>query len=128
MSMPGADGIMIARASVGNPFLFKMSKDLINTGSYTEPSIKEKIACCIRHLEYNVDHKGMRGLLEFRKHYNGYLRGMYNVAPVRQKLVICEKIDDIKVILSDFYNALENTSKLEISNSSVIQRVKCRRD
>ena len=62
MSMQGADGIMIARASVGNPFLFKMSKDLISTGTYSEPSFKEKIDSCLQHLEYNIEYKGQRGL------------------------------------------------------------------
>ena len=119
---------MIARASVGNPFLFRMSKDLISNGTYIEPSIRDRIDCCLRHLSYNIEHKGQHGLIEFRKHYNGYLRGMYNVTPVRQKLVTCDNFDEIKAILEDFYDALINSAKLEISNSSDIQRVKCRRD
>jgi len=53
---------------------------------------------------------------------------MYNVTPVRQKLVVCENFADIKVILEDFYNDLQKAAKLEITNSSVIMRVKCRRD
>jgi len=112
MSIVGADGIMIARASVGNPFLFRQAKELIEKGSYSEVSNRERIDCCLRHLSYSIEFKGMRGLMEFRKHYSGYLRGMYNLTPVRQKLVVSENFEEIKDILEDYYNNVLNIAKL----------------
>ena len=109
MNTAGADGIMIGRSTLGNPFIFKQGKEIINTGTYSEPSIKDNIACCIRHLELNIEIKGERGLIEFRKHYSGYLKGMYNASEFRQKLVISENIDEIKNILWNYYDFLENS-------------------
>ena len=106
MNIEGADGIMIGRSSIGNPFIFKQGKELINTGSYSQPTIKDKIECCIKHLELNLEIKGKHGLIEFRKHYSGYLKGMYNSSEYRQKLVRTENIDEIKNILNDYYNFL----------------------
>jgi tRNA-dihydrouridine synthase B len=112
MNITGADGIMIGRAALGNPFLFKQGKEMISNNNYFQPTIKDKIDCCIRHLELNIEIKGEHGLLEFRKHYSGYLRGMFNAGEYRQKLVRTEKIDEIKNILYNYYNFLENSRKL----------------
>jgi tRNA-dihydrouridine synthase B len=106
MNTDGADGIMIGRSSMGNPFIFRQGKELICTGSYSQPTIKDKIDCCIKHLELNIEIKGEHGLIEFRKHYSGYLKGMYNASEYRQKLVRTESLDEIKDILNDFYNFL----------------------
>ena len=106
INIEGADGIMIGRSAMGNPFIFRQGKELINTGSYSHPTIKDKIDCCIKHLELNLAIKGEHGLIEFRKHYSGYLKGMYNSSEYRQKLVRTESIDEIKNILNDYYNYL----------------------
>ena len=95
----GADGIMIGRAAIGNPFLFRMAKDIINTGNYSEPTIKEKIDCCLKHLSYNIEYKNNIGLKEFRKHYHGYLRGMYDAFSFRKRLVVSEDFSEIESIL-----------------------------
>ena len=100
MNMEGADGIMIGRGTMGNPFIFQQGKELINTGSYSQPTIKDKIDCCIRHLELNLEIKGEHGLIEFRKHYSGYLKGMYNASEYRQKLVRTESLIGIKNVLN----------------------------
>lgn len=126
MNTQGTDGIMIGRAALGNPFLFSEGKNFINNGYYKQATIKDKINCCIRHLELNLEIKGEHGLLEFRKHYSGYLRGMYNSSKYRQKLVITEKFEEIKNILWNYYNFLEKSERLYISNSLDIPKVKCR--
>jgi tRNA-dihydrouridine synthase B len=123
MNIEGTDGIMIGRSTLGNPFIFKQGKEIINCGSYSEVSIKDKIDCCIRHLELNLEIKGEHGLLEFRKHYSGYLKGMYNANEYLQKLVRVENFAEIKSILYDYYNFLENNITSKISNSSDVFKV-----
>ena len=99
MNTNGADGIMIGRGAIGNPFIFRQGKELINNGNYTDITISDRIDCCIRHLMLNFEIKEKQGLLEFRKHYAGYLKGIFNAKEYRQKLVILEDIDEIKDIL-----------------------------
>lgn len=102
------DAIMIGRAAVGNPFLFKKVKDYLKEGlNPEETNVKESIDTCIQHLDLSVKYKGFpRGLFEFRKHYSGYLKGLYNASSIRQKLVLMDSMDEIKKTLWDYHDYL----------------------
>ncbi len=108
------DGIMIGRAAVGNPFLFKAIKKYFDTGEIYEPTLREKIDTCIQHLQMNIIYKGYpRGLYEFRKHYSGYLKGYYNASNLRQKLVITESYDEAAELLENYYSNMEAEGRLD---------------
>ncbi len=126
----GCDAVMIGRAVVGNPFLFRRAKSLIMTGSEGPmPSVEERINTCLAHLELNIQYKGFpRGLFEFRKHYSGYLRGMYNASLVRQKLVVAETIEEVKSLLNGFYDYLAGEGRLEPESFGNAPKVVCRSD
>lgn len=83
------DGIMIGRGAIGNPFIFREAKHLLNTGeALPPPTHHEKISVTIDHLRLSVERKGERhGVLEMRRHYSTYLKGLPNVSKVRDKLV-----------------------------------------
>lgn len=85
----GADGIMIGRGSIGNPFIFKQVKELLQNGSVTTlPDFRDKIAVAIEHLRLSVRFKGEKyGTLEMRRHYATYLKGLPRVSRVRDNLV-----------------------------------------
>ena len=85
----GCDGVMIGRGAIGNPWIFKQTRHYLETGKHLpEPSIEEKIQVCIEHLKLNVQYKGEKyGVLTFRKHYVGYLKGLPNIAQVRSELM-----------------------------------------
>ncbi len=85
----GCDGVMIGRGAIANPWIFKQTKYFLKTGEHMpEPSIEEKIQTCIEHLKLNVQYKGEKyGVVTFRKHYVGYLKGLPNIAPVRSELM-----------------------------------------
>ena len=85
----GCDGIMIGRGAIANPWIFKQTKHFLATGEHLpEPSVEEKIMVCIEHLKLNVHYKDEKyGVLTFRKHYVGYLKGLPNIAPVRSELM-----------------------------------------
>ncbi len=85
----GCDGVMIARGAIDNPWIFHQARTLLTTGSVPkEVSLKERVAVCIEHLKLSVEHKGERtGVLEMRKHYSGYLRGLPNIARLRAELM-----------------------------------------
>ncbi|TLU87710.1 MAG: tRNA dihydrouridine synthase DusB [Chlorobium sp.] len=85
----GADGVMIGRGSIGNPFIFEQAKQLIQTGKPMPlPDFRERIEAAIEHLKLSVQFKGEKyGVLEMRRHYSTYLKGLPMVSRVRNKLV-----------------------------------------
>ncbi len=85
----GADAVMIGRGSIGNPFLFTQTKELLRQGAVkTVPDFRDRIAVAIEHLRLSVTFKGEKyGTLEMRRHYSTYLKGLPRVSRVRDKLV-----------------------------------------
>ena len=85
----GADGIMIGRGSIGNPFIFERAKQLVKTGRLMpSPDFRERIDVAIEHLKLSVQFKGEKyGVLEMRRHYATYLKALPMVSRVRNKLV-----------------------------------------
>jgi tRNA-dihydrouridine synthase B len=85
----GADGIMIARGAIGNPWIFKEAKELLSTGTVTTViDEKMRIETCLHHLELAIKVKGeKRAVIEHRKFYTGYLKGLYNASKIRSELM-----------------------------------------
>ncbi|HRI86988.1 MAG TPA: tRNA dihydrouridine synthase DusB [Candidatus Hydrogenedentes bacterium] len=85
----GCDGVMIGRGAIQNPWIFQQAKHFLRTGEHmAEPSVGERIETCLTHLRLVVEERGeQRGVLEFRKHYAGYLRGLHSAAKVRGELM-----------------------------------------
>ncbi|RNA65466.1 tRNA dihydrouridine synthase DusB [Prosthecochloris sp. ZM_2] len=85
----GADAIMIGRGAIGNPFIFRQTKELLDHGRISsQPDFHDRIEVAIEHLRLSVHYKGERyGTLEMRRHYATYLKGLPKVSKVRDKLV-----------------------------------------
>ncbi len=85
----GVDGIMIGRASIGNPWIFAQIKYFVKTGKHlAEPTIAEKVEVVKRHLAHSLEWKGKKlGILEMRRHYGNYFRGLPEIKYFRSKLV-----------------------------------------
>jgi tRNA-dihydrouridine synthase B len=83
------DGIMIGRGAIGNPFIFREAKHFLKTGEHlAPPTHHEKIAVAIEHLKMALEWKGEKhGVLEMRRHYSSYLKGLPNVSTVREFIV-----------------------------------------
>ena len=84
-----ADGIMIGRGSIGNPFIFAQAKHLLKTGERLPiPSYRDRIEAAREHLRLSLEYKGEKhGVLEMRRHYSTYLKGLPGVSKVRNLLV-----------------------------------------
>ncbi|NPV12157.1 MAG: tRNA dihydrouridine synthase DusB [Ignavibacteria bacterium] len=105
----GCDGVMIARGAINNPFIFKQTKQFLETGFYDEISLEERIKILIDHLKLAVELKGERtGVIEFRKHYSGYLKGFYNSAKLRAELMQFYTLDEV---VNHIYRYLEEERK-----------------
>lgn len=84
-----ADGVMIARGAISNPWIFKESKELLEYGSIiSNADHTEKISVALKHLEDSISIKGeKRAVLEFRKYYSAYLKGLHGVSAIRQEMM-----------------------------------------
>ncbi|MDP8212954.1 MAG: tRNA dihydrouridine synthase DusB [Candidatus Zapsychrus exili] len=102
----GCDGIMIGRAAVSNPWIFKEIKHYIKTGKTLpiEP-LRGRIDICIKHLKMTIDYHGQdRGILMFRKYYSGYLKGVPHISQLRSDLMQLVDFDRIIERLNSFLN------------------------
>ncbi|MCC6797428.1 MAG: tRNA dihydrouridine synthase DusB [Candidatus Hydrogenedentes bacterium] len=85
----GCDGVMIGRGAIQNPWIFQQAKHFMQHEEHMpEPTIADRIDVCLEHLRLIVEARGeQRGVVEFRKHYAGYLKGVRNAAKVRSELM-----------------------------------------
>lgn len=85
----GVDGIMIGRASIGYPWIFNEVKHYLKTGQFLEkPTISDRVEAAKIHLQKSVEWKGtVLGILEMRRHYANYFKGLPNFKDFRMKLV-----------------------------------------
>lgn len=99
----GVDGIMIGRASIGNPWIFAQVSHFIKNGTLLPlPSIAERADVCLQHIEMSVTWKGEKlTLLEMRKHYSLYFKGINHFKPFRGRLVTAETIDEVRKIIEE---------------------------
>jgi len=99
----GVDGIMIGRASIGYPWIFNEIKHFLNTGNHLEkPTIQDRITAARRHLEMSVKWKGETlGVLEMRRHYANYFRGIPHFKSHRMKLVTENKVEEVFAALDE---------------------------
>ena len=102
----GVDGIMVGRAAIGYPWIFNEIKHYLSTGQLLPPpSLKESLNVLRQHLDLSVKWKGIRlGILEMRRHYKNYLKGIPNMKPYRSKLVTSDNYGEISQIIDDIQN------------------------
>jgi tRNA-dihydrouridine synthase B len=93
----GLDGAMIGRASIGNPWFFDGVKHFLKTGTHLDPpGLPQKVAVARRHLEMAIDWKGETlGVLETRRHYTNYFKGIPNFKPFRTRMVTSDRANEV---------------------------------
>ncbi|MFN5327109.1 MAG: tRNA dihydrouridine synthase DusB [Bacteroidota bacterium] len=97
----GVDGIMIGRAAIGYPWFFREVKHYFATGEKLEPpTLEERMEVIMHHLRASMAWKGPKlGILEMRRHYGNYLKGIPNIKPIRNKLVTANSVEEIEEAL-----------------------------
>ncbi|WP_339876204.1 tRNA dihydrouridine synthase DusB [uncultured Algoriphagus sp.] len=100
------DGMMIGRASIGYPWIFNEIKHFLATGEkLAAPGLEERIAVAKKHLDFSVEWKGEKlGILEMRRHYTNYFRGMPNFKQYRAEMVTAETYGHVCEILEQVSN------------------------
>ncbi len=99
----GVDGIMIGRAAIGYPWVFREIKHYLATGEHLAPATVEERADVIRrHLRRSIEWKGQAaGINEMRRHYGNYLKGLPNIRGFRQQLVTVKTFEEVDAILGE---------------------------
>ncbi|HYM20338.1 MAG TPA: tRNA dihydrouridine synthase DusB [Candidatus Kapabacteria bacterium] len=99
----GCDGVMIARAAISNPFIFREIKEYFAAGSYSPASLEERIEFCLNHLRHSIEIRGEHaGIPNFRKYYLGYFKGIYGAAKLRAELMLIWSFAEVEEKLWQF--------------------------
>jgi len=99
----GVDGIMIGRASIGNPWVFDQVKHFMKTGKHLpSPGIKERVEVAKEHLDRSIIWKGERqGVVEMRRHYANYFKGIPDFKPIRTQLVTTDSASSLNDLFEE---------------------------
>jgi tRNA-dihydrouridine synthase B len=97
----GVDGMMIGRAAIGYPWIFREVKHFFETGQHRDkPTIAERVDVCKTHLDKSIEWKGRRtGIFEMRRHYSNYFKGLDHFKEYRMALVSTEDVQEIYDLL-----------------------------
>ena len=96
----GCDGVMIARGAQGNPWIFSEVAATLEGREYIYPAIEDRIDTIIRQLDMMIEEKGERvAAAEAKKHIAWYIKGIRDAANLRDKVMKCERIDELKAII-----------------------------
>jgi nifR3 family TIM-barrel protein len=98
----GVDGLMIGRAAVGNPWIFRECKAYLNKGELIPPpSLQERVEILRIHIQRSIEYKGERStILEMRKFYSGYFRGVPGFKKYRMMLMTLDKMDQVLELIN----------------------------
>lgn len=113
LSYTGADGVMIARGSMGMPWIFRDALAAINGEEIPpEPSYYEKVDIAIRQFELAAADRGEKvACLEARKHFAWYIKGMPYAAYYKDKIMSVETLDDIRSVAHDIKDTLRDAER-----------------
>lgn len=99
----GVDGIMIGRAAIGYPWIFNEVKHYLKTGKkLSPPTIEQRVQVAQNHLLWAMEWKGERlGILETRRHYSNYFKGIPHFKEYRQRLITSDSQQELSQIFSE---------------------------
>ena len=101
----GVDGIMIGRASLGNPWIFEEIISYLKGEETREISKEEKLQTILKHIEWEVEEKGeVVGIKELRKHMSAYIKNMPNATTLREKINKIETKKELETCLKEYFN------------------------
>ena len=105
----GCDFVMIGRAAMGNPFIFKEINDYLNTGTYKEVDLNQKFDTMLEHLDHLINLKSEKvAVLEMRSHAAWYVKGLKNSADFKRSLNQITTKKELLDLINEYKNKLMN--------------------
>jgi len=104
------DGMMLGRAAIGYPWIFREIKHFLRTGKkLPAPGLQERIETAKKHLEFSLEWKGPRqGIFEMRRHYTNYFKGIPNFKSLRMQLIEATEPEQVMEILTGIPDMVKN--------------------
>lgn len=100
----GVDGIMIGRASLGNPWIFEEIISYLKQEKIREISKEERLQTILKHIEWEVEEKGeVVGIKELRKHISAYIKNMPDATTMREKINRIETKKELEDCLKEYF-------------------------
>lgn len=110
----GVDGIMIGRAAIGSPWVFREIKHFRETGTLlSPPTLAQRVQVCREHVDFSIRWKGDRlGVFEMRRHYSNYFKGLADFKPFRTRLVTADTEAEVHAILDEILELFDTQAAL----------------
>lgn len=103
------DGIMISRASLGNPWIFEQIRTYLESGKIRKITQKEILETILKHIELNIKEKGENlGIIEMRKHICFYIKGGTNASRLREQINHITTKKEMEEILIEYFKSTDN--------------------
>lgn len=105
----GVDGIMIGRASIGAPWIFRQVKSFLTTGTVSDATVAEKFAMLRRQIHESIERIDQkRGILHIRRHLaaSPLFKGIPSFRPTRIAMLRADTLDELEAILSHIENEI----------------------
>ena len=104
MKNTGCDGVMVGRASQGNPFVFDEINHYLEGKEYIPPTNEEKMACVKEHISLLIEDKGEYvGVREARKHVAWYIKGLPGSASMRNRVNLAESTSEMMSLIEEAF-------------------------
>lgn len=105
--MTNVDGIMIGRASIGNPWIFKQVQEYLQGKDISEITNQERLKIMLEHIEMQIKELGENtGIKELRKHMTYYLKGLKDASTIRQQINQIETKQELITCLTEYFKNL----------------------
>ncbi len=110
----GLDGMMIGRAAIGYPWVFNEIKHFFKTGEkLAPPSVADRVEAAQNHLIWSMEWKGERvGIVEMRRHYTNYFKGIQDFKPYKQRLVTTDGHNELFDVFNQIKEVYANYEQL----------------
>ena len=100
LEVSGADGVLIARGALGNPWIFKQFRELQAGRSPFVITLEERLRVVRRHLDLHLEQYGPNSVNTFRKHLSWYFKGMPNFKQFKDPMMKAKNKEDLLQVLS----------------------------
>lgn len=107
----GCDAVMVGRGAMGNPWFFARAKALIaDLPDPGPPSVAECFRLAIEHAKMMAEQRGEhRGIVQMRKHFGWYTRGLPGASALRRELFSCKALSEVERLLQDYQQRYQCT-------------------